>query len=213
MHTFNAIIPYLFYCWYIIPLHEPPVSIHFDNESITVAFIFYKKRPMKTIVLLTLITGFLTWDTIDFEGLPTGKESTPSSDENMEQEVLVLVNTIRQKRGLPHLTLHPDLNRAARYHAKDMKQDRYFEHDSMDRTTNGSLKKLINFSNRLHRFANINRGWAENIALGHHSAQSVMHSWMQSAGHRRNILNPDYHYIGIGYVDGYWVQDFAISVY
>lgn len=159
------------------------------------------------------MTSLLSWNTVDFQGEPTGKESIPSSDESMEQEVLVLVNAVRQEHGLQPLTLHPDLSRAARYHAKDMKQDSYFEHDSMDRMTNGSLKKLFNFSTRLHRFANISGGWGENIAQGQRSAQSVMYSWMQSTGHRQNILNPKYRYIGIGYVDNFWVQDFAIGVY
>lgn len=166
---------------------------------------------MKSLILLTLLTG-LFWQTTDFEGLPTGKESVPSSDEAMEQEVLVLVNAIRQKRGLPSMVLHPDLTRAARYHAKDMAEDNYFEHDSMDRTASGTLKKLTNFGERVSRFAPIVDGWAENIALGHRSAESVMRSWMKSTGHRRNILNPKYHYLGVGYVDGHWVQDFAIAV-
>lgn len=166
---------------------------------------------MKALAILTLVAG-LFWQTTDFEGMPTGKESVPSSDEAMEQEVLLLVNAIRQRRGLKPVVLHPDLTRAARYHAKDMAEDDYFEHDSMDRTPSGSLKKLTNFGDRLRRFAPIDGGWAENIAWGHTSAESVMRSWMKSAGHRRNILTSDYRYLGVGYVDGYWVQDFAEAI-
>ena len=164
---------------------------------------------MKTLVLLTLLTGALSWAGADFEGLPTGKESVPSSDEALEKEVLYLVNEVRRKRGLKPLLPQADLSRAARYHAKDMATDRYFEHDSMDRTARGTLKKLANFGVRLSRFADLGGSWAENIAQGHPDAESVMRAWMRSSGHRRNILSSRYRYLGGGYGDGYWVQDFG----
>jgi uncharacterized protein YkwD len=53
----------------------------------------------------------------------------------------------------------------------------------------------------------------ENVAMGQTSPEAVMQSWMNSAGHRRNILNPDFQELGVGYAEGggrpYWVQVFA----
>lgn len=165
------------------------------------------KVPLLVSIFLSTLLGHLS-----FQGMPSGQEEVASSNEAFEKEVLLLMNTIRQQKGLPALQLHPDLTKAARYHAKDMSMDRYFEHDSHDRLPSGAKKRLGNFGERLRRFApNISGGWAENLAVGQRSPKEVMHSWMNSTGHRKNILNRHYQYIGIGYVDGYWVQDFAHS--
>jgi uncharacterized protein YkwD len=54
-------------------------------------------------------------------------------------------------------------------------------------------------------------GYGENVAVGQSSPEAVMQAWMTSIGHRRNILNPNYSYIGVGYVNAgrpYWTQNF-----
>lgn len=145
-----------------------------------------------------------------YQGLPTGEERFASSNEQFEQEVLQLVNQVRKRRGLKPLVLHPELTNAARYHAKDMAVDNYFEHDSYDRLKNGRKKRVGSFTDRLESFSSTRWfGWAENIAMGHTSPKSVMQSWMRSSGHRVNLLNAKYKYIGIAYIDGYWVQNFG----
>jgi uncharacterized protein YkwD len=144
-----------------------------------------------------------------YKGLPTGKERAASSNEQWEKEVVELVNTIRKRRGLKPLVVHPDLTHAARYHAKDMAVDDYFKHDSHD-DEDGYKKRVGSFSERLERFSTTRWfAWAENIALGHTSPRSVVQGWIKSKGHRVNLLNPSYVYIGVGYVDGYWVQTFG----
>jgi uncharacterized protein YkwD len=50
---------------------------------------------------------------------------------------------------------------------------------------------------------------AENIALGQTSAQQVVSDWMNSPGHRRNILDPNLKDLGVGYFNGYWTQNFG----
>ena len=168
---------------------------------------------MKLILCLIGLCGTLSLQAPTFEGLPTGKERVASSNESMEQEVLRLINVIRKKRGLPTLKEHPRLTNAARYHAKDMQEDRYFEHDSHDRTASGRTKRIGSFTQRLKRFAPaIGGAWAENIAVGQRSADHVVETWMKSPGHRKNILNKYYRYLGVGYVGRYWVQDFAARV-
>lgn len=144
------------------------------------------------------------------KGLPKGDERFASSNQQFEQEVLALVNQIRKRRGLRQLRLHPELTNTARYHAQDMSADNYFEHDSYDRLKNGRKKRIGSFSDRLKSFSSTQwYGWAENIAMGHSSPQAVMKSWMKSKGHRVNLLNASYEYIGIAYINGYWVQNFG----
>ncbi|MGH1334777.1 MAG: CAP domain-containing protein [Aureispira sp.] len=142
--------------------------------------------------------------------MPTGEERFASSNQQFEQEVLLLVNQTRKRRGLKPLALHPELTNVARYHAKDMAVEQYFEHDSYDRLPNGRKKRIGSFSDRLGIFSEKSwSGWAENIAMGHNSPKAVMKSWMTSKGHRVNLLHPQYRYIGIAYIDGYWVQNFG----
>ncbi|MFK7796806.1 MAG: CAP domain-containing protein [Aureispira sp.] len=160
--------------------------------------------------VLLLAMGMSTSTAQVQQGLPKGDERFASSNQQFEQEVLLLVNQIRKRRGLRQLRLQPELTNAARYHAKDMSVDNYFEHDSYDRLKNGRKKRIGSFSDRLDRFSSTEwYGWAENIAMGHSSAQAVMKSWMKSRGHRVNLLNANYEYIGIAYINGYWVQNFG----
>jgi uncharacterized YkwD family protein len=120
------------------------------------------------------------------------------------QQVLALVNQERAKAGVAPLKLSDTLDNMAKVKAEDMRDQNYFSHTS---PTYGSpfdmMKKFgIHYSTA-----------GENIAAGQQSAADVMNSWMNSPGHRQNILNPNYTEIGIGVAKGgsygiYWVQDF-----
>lgn len=130
-----------------------------------------------------------------------------------EQEVLDLVNSERASRGIPPLKRVTALDYAARYHSADLGQDNYFSHDSYDRE-NGSLVFECGTWDRISSFYPSASG--ENIAGGYNSPKSVMNAWMNSEGHRNNILNSNYKTIGVGYyaVKGssyyhYWTQDFG----
>lgn len=118
-----------------------------------------------------------------------------------EQEVIRLVNEIRAENGLNALTYDWELSRVARYKSQDMKDNRYFSHTSPVYGTPFEMIKNFGISYR---------SAGENIAKGYASAQSVVNGWMNSSGHRANILNANYTRIGVGYVaDGhYWTQMF-----
>lgn len=118
-----------------------------------------------------------------------------------ESEVVRLVNAIRVKNGLPELKENWELSRVARYKSKDMHDNRYFAHTS---PTYGT------FSNMIRSFGISYRTAGENIAYGYRTPQAVVDGWMNSEGHRANILNPSYKEIGVGYyADGnYWTQEF-----
>lgn len=124
-----------------------------------------------------------------------------SSVTDFEQEVIRLVNEIRVQNGLNPLTHHWELSRVARYKSQDMKDNRYFSHTS---PIYGSPFQMI------RNFGISYRSAGENIARGYASAQAVVDGWMNSSGHRANILNSNYTHIGVGYVasGNYWTQMF-----
>ncbi len=115
-------------------------------------------------------------------------------------EVLALINIERAERKLPRLTMDNKLTAAARSHAVDMSRRGYFSHTSLDGE---------GMSGRLRRAGASYTTAGENIAHGQTSAASVVKSWMNSPGHRRNILNPKYSKVGNARFDNYWVQDFS----
>lgn len=124
-----------------------------------------------------------------------------SSITSYEKQVINLVNNIRAKNGLRRLTSNWQLSRVARYKSQDMHDRRYFSHNS---PTYGSPFDMISAFNISYRTA------GENIAKGYRSPQAVVDGWMNSPGHRANILNASYTQIGVGFVsDGYyWTQMF-----
>ena len=127
--------------------------------------------------------------------------TTESSVLSYEKEVIRLVNEIRVQNGLKELTYNWELCRVARYKSQDMKDNRYFSHTS---PVYGSPFQMMKDFGITYRSA------GENIARGQKSPQAVVNAWMNSSGHRANILNSSFTQIGVGYVaDGnYWTQMF-----
>lgn len=119
----------------------------------------------------------------------------------VEREVIRLVNIERKNHGLPALKEHWELSRVARHKSNDMSSKGYFSHTS---PTYGSPFDMIRAYGISYRSA------AENIAKGQRTAQQVVNSWMNSSGHRQNILNSNYTHIGVGLnTNGYyWTQMF-----
>jgi uncharacterized protein YkwD len=137
---------------------------------------------------------------------PTESEtSIPKASEEgqnaTEDAVVDIANQERAKSGCDPLTVDPKLARAAEDHSSDMAERDYFDH---------TTPEGVNFADRI-----VNAGYptpgAENIAVGQQNAEQVMKSWMESDGHRANILNCDLKTIGVGLAeDGmYWTQDFG----
>ena len=153
----------------------------------------------------------------DYQGC--GGVTVPASDAGVEQQVVDLVNEQRAGQGLPPLKLQQGLIDAARYHAADMGQDNYFNHDSYDRNNQGTVY-VCSWDSRIKSFYTLPGGssyyaLAENIAAGQRSPEEVMDDWMNSSGHRANILSRSNWELGVGYFSGsgqysrYWVQDFG----
>lgn len=130
--------------------------------------------------------------------------STNSGVLEYEREVIRLVNEIRVQNGLNRLTEDWELSRVARYKSQDMRDNNYFSHTS---PVYGSPFEMMK------NFGISYKSAAENIAKGQETPQAVVNAWMNSSGHRANILNPSFNKIGVGYVENgrYWTQMFIRS--
>lgn len=143
-------------------------------------------------------------------------ETVSASNATLEQQVVELVNAHRATLSLPPLKRINELSLAARYHAADMGQDDYFDHDTHDRV-GGNLVRIsgCEFSNRITSYGYNFISAAENIAAGQTTPQQVMESWLNSDGHRENIERSGVWEIGVGYYNDrgsaapYWVQNFG----
>lgn len=127
------------------------------------------------------------------------KSSAPSAS-SFEEQVVVLVNQERKRAGLAPLTHRADIKNVAEKKAMDMINSNYFSHTSPNYGSPFDMLKAFGVSYRTA---------GENIAKGQKSPQEVMNAWMNSSGHRANILNGSYTSIGVGYYNGAWVQLFV----
>ena len=119
-------------------------------------------------------------------------------------KVIELVNTERTKAGLSTLAADPALMEAALYKCQNISNTRQFSHDSSTYGKSYVLMDLFDI-----KYA----AWGENIASGQLTPEEVMNAWMNSPGHRDNILSEKYQYIGVGFLyDDYfgtiWSQEF-----
>lgn len=122
-----------------------------------------------------------------------------------EQQVLTLVNKERVNRGLSPLAWDNTLGYVARLKSQDMINENYFSHES---PKYGSPFEMM------ERFGAKFSAAGENIAYGQRTAQEVMTAWMNSSGHRANILSSVYTHIGVGVAKAsngtlYWTQEFT----
>ncbi|MBD2092473.1 CAP domain-containing protein [Microcoleus sp. FACHB-1515] len=134
---------------------------------------------------------------------PGNNQQSPqpsSGGGDIAQRVLDLTNAERSRAGAPPLSLHPQLMAAAQHHTNLMVQHNQLTHQ---------LPGQPDFSERISQ-AGYARGYAaENIAQGQTSPEQVMSSWMNSPGHRENLLNPKFQHLGVGFANNFWTQKFA----
>ncbi len=137
---------------------------------------------------------------------------TPIATEQFDHRLLELVNQERSKRGLKSLSLSQKLDQAADQYANRMASGDFFSHTDPENAST--------VSTRVTEFGYQWKTVGENIAAGQTSAEEVFNAWMNSSGHRANILNPNYTHIGVGYAylandtgkfnyKHYWTQVFA----
>jgi uncharacterized protein YkwD len=126
---------------------------------------------------------------------------------DFQAQLLQMLNAERQKIGAPPLRISSQLAQAAQRHADDMAKNNFLSHEGSDGSTMESRIQETGYA-----FSAI----AENVAGGQPTPESVIQTWLNSSGHRRNMLNPEYTEIGIGYATNsssqythYWTQVFG----
>jgi uncharacterized protein YkwD len=137
--------------------------------------------------------------------IPAKPPPEPTGLSAAEAAVFMIVNQERANAGCAPLTVDSRLTTAARRHSADMAQRGYFDH-----TTPEGVEFATRITQAGYRWSTA----GENIAKGQPTAASVMKAWMNSKGHRANILNCKYRNIGIGLAysprrEPVWTQDFA----
>ncbi|MDM5333070.1 CAP domain-containing protein [Ureibacillus composti] len=134
---------------------------------------------------------------------PTNPTTTNANQSvsNFEQQVVDLTNAERTKAGLKPLEIYAPLMQVAEAKSADMSKNNYFSHTS---PTYGSPFDQIKAAGISYKSA------GENIAQGQKTPAEVVQAWMDSPGHRQNIMNANYTHIGVGYVENgnYWTQQF-----
>ena len=171
--------------------------------------------------LITLLTALLM---VPAAGIAEGKraraaqecadadiEATSDNLPRIRAAVLCLHNQIRAQHDLPALRENKRLRKAAVGHSKDMVRDHYFEHTTPEGTT--MVDRILRA-----RYVREDDGWAlgENLAWGTGSLgtpRGAVQAWMDSPGHRANILKKGYRELGVGVVTGVPVSDAAGATY
>lgn len=132
------------------------------------------------------------------------QKQTSAKDQELsafEQEVVELTNEEREKQGLDPLKADAELSKVAREKSRDMSENNYFSHDSPNYGSPFDMMQSfgIDYSTA-----------GENIARGQQTPEEVVNGWMNSDGHRANILKSDFTHIGVGYVEqgDHWTQQF-----
>ncbi|GIN86130.1 hypothetical protein J6TS2_25160 [Heyndrickxia sporothermodurans] len=117
------------------------------------------------------------------------------------QQVIDLTNKERSKQGVPALKADTQLSSVAQKKSQDMQKNHYFSHTS---PTYGSPFDMMRDFGVKYKNA------GENIAQGQQTPQEVVNAWMNSSGHRKNILNKDFTHIGVGFEQegNHWSQMF-----
>ncbi|HCQ5968732.1 TPA: sporulation protein [Clostridioides difficile] len=144
----------------------------------------------------------------DSTNKPDDNNNSGSTSENFsayQKEVVDLVNIERAKAGLNPLTLDSSISNVATKKSQDMIDNNYFSHNS---PTYGSPFDM------LKKFGISYKTAGENIAMGQKTPKEVVNTWMNSEGHRKNIMNPNFSKIGVGVAQKsggsiYWTQIFV----
>ena len=172
--------------------------------SAEAAFAAEKQTDDRIMQLMQSIKDYIAGQIKDEQKPENDAVILPEVQNSRAQQVINLTNKERNKAGLPDLKASSQLSRLAQLKAEDMARNGYFSHTS---PTYGSAFDMMKSQGISYRSA------GENLAKGQPSAQAAMNGWMNSSGHRANILGSQYSEIGVGIAKNgkgtiYWVQIF-----
>jgi uncharacterized protein YkwD len=168
-----------------------------DYRHVGIGVGSFQQVPIYVVVFAYSMPDFFSEQTAELADL-----------NGVRQEMLALVNQARAAQGLPSLVMNGQLNTAAQGHANDMLSRSYYGHESPEGTAAHQRIAATGYQAMAS---------GENIAKGQFSVQEVMDGWMNSEGHRANILNSNFEEVGFGLafgqnLNGYeiiWVQNFG----
>jgi uncharacterized protein YkwD len=170
-----------------------------DPQARDIGFGFgrFQGMPLYVVIFAEPMAEYITRETLDLRDL-----------EEVRRQILAAVNERRRRAGVPPVKANADLDEAAQRHARDMLARNYFAHESPSGTTVRERAKTAGYQWRTI---------GENIAEGQLSVAEVMDTWMNSPGHRRNILDKDFKELGVGLAMGpsggthrvLWAQNFG----
>jgi uncharacterized protein YkwD len=173
-----------------VPVAEPPEPTS-DSAEVPAA----DEEPAAAVELPAV--------EVETEPAPVARAAAAAADPTAEAAVLALVNEARADAGCGALTADPALAAVARAHSADMRDRDYFSHTSPE--------GLSPFDRAEQ--AGVGYSRAENIAFGQSDAAAVMEAWLESPGHRENILDCDLTRLGVGVAEGpggpWWTQLFG----
>jgi uncharacterized protein YkwD len=179
-------------------------------------------RKSTFILLIVSISALFSFqmlkqnELISFHVNPTGKEEVIPLFAEQETKFISYLNTQRVKRKLKPLRINSQLMKSARYHAADMANEGYFNHDTHNKVKGKLMKSMTTF-NRIQKFY---PGFTncENIAAGSTDYMGVYQQWFNSPGHKENMFNATSNIIGVGcYYDEnspygyYWVMNGGVN--
>ena len=201
-----------------VRINSQTQNLFINNQLLTQCIELEEGRSYITLRVLAESFGYdvewknksvyITKPTLNTPDIDEPESNTPEiNDPNVdtqtsfEDQVLTLVNKERANAGLSPLTMDESLRKVARIKSTDMRTNGYFSHTS---PTYGSPFDMMK------QFGISYTAAGENIAQGYTTPEQVVNGWMNSSGHRANILSSKFTHIGVGYdANGhYWTQMF-----
>lgn len=184
---------------------KPYIYINDDKTELDVAPTIIGDRTLVPLRAIgESLDGEVEWDGSTRTVTITAPERQ-LSDSMLEQQILDLTNAERTKLGLKPLKWNEELAKLARAHSQDMVDRNFFSHENPDGKSPFDRMREAGIDYRIS---------AENIAAGQASPEKAVAEWMNSEGHRKNILKPELEELGVGIARGgkygiYWTQTFA----
>lgn len=188
-------------------IDKPYIYINDDKTELDVAPTIVGDRTLVPLRAIgESLDGEVKWDGGTRTVTITASErGSFNSDRELEQKVLELTNNERIKHGLKPLKWNEELAKLARAHSQDMVDRNFFSHENPDGKSPFDRMREAGIGYHIA---------AENIAAGQASPEKAVAEWMNSEGHRKNILKPELAELGVGIARGgrygiYWTQTFA----
>ncbi|WP_217224613.1 CAP domain-containing protein [Desertibacillus haloalkaliphilus] len=178
--------------------------IEFDSYWVQLYFDTFTKqlssiRFLDSATLVKQRPYSLTYRGELYEPEPLSEEEWAEVEDGQSRQILDVTNILRQRHGHSPFTWHDDVSEVAYQHSLDMYTNQYFSHTS---PMHGELKDRLESSSISFQMA------GENIAAKYVDAIEAVEGWLNSEGHRVNLLSDEFTHLGVGVYKKYYTQNF-----